>query len=101
MARPSLKRRMQGIMFRMPLMITCKEFEDFIISYLEGGLTKHERRLFEIHLRFCRECREYLAVYKTSIEAAKKGVVDEALARPEAVPEDLVAAVIASRRKQE
>ena len=97
MAKQSLKRRLQGFMFRMPLMITCREFEDFIIAYFEGGLTNHQRRLFEIHLRFCRECREYLAAYKASMEAAKQGLADDATALPEDVPEDLVAAVIASR----
>ena len=97
MAKRSFKRRMQGLMFRMPMMITCEEFEEFIISYIEGGLTKHQRRLFEIHLRFCRECRDYLAAYEASIEAAKTGAIDEALTMPDEVPEDLIAAVIASR----
>ncbi len=97
MAKRSLKRRMQGIMFRMPLMITCREFEDFIIAYFEGNLPKNQRRLFEIHLRFCRECREYLAAYKASMEAAKQGLSDDAMALPEEVPEDLIAAVIGSR----
>ena len=35
MAKPSLKRRMQGIMFRMPLMITCREFEEFVHDRFE------------------------------------------------------------------
>lgn len=97
MARRSLKRRMQGIMFRMPMMITCREFEDFIVAYLEGGLTKHQHRLFEIHLKLCRECREYLAAYKASMDAAKQGLSGEVLTLPDEVPEDLIAAVIASR----
>ena len=97
MAKRSLKRRMQGIMFRMPMMITCREFEDFIIAYFEGGLTNRQRRLFDIHLVVCRECREYLAAYKASMEAAKQGLYDEVQELPEDVPEDLIAAVIASR----
>ena len=97
MARRSWKSRMQGIMFRMPMMITCRQFEEFIIEYLEGGLTDHQRRLFEIHLKVCRECREYLAAYKTSLEAAKRSFPDDATSLPDEVPEDLVAAVVASR----
>ncbi len=101
MARKSWKRRMQGIMFRMPMMITCRQFEDFIIDYLEGGLTDHQRRLFEIHLKICRECREYLAAYKAGMDAAKQGLSDDAALLPDEVPEDLVAAVIASREASE
>lgn len=97
MAEPSLKRRLKGLMLRMPLMITCEEFEAFIIGYFEDGLTAHQRRLFEIHLKICRECRDYLAAYKVSMEAAKQGVGDPTSMLPDEVPEDLVAAVIASR----
>lgn len=101
MAKRSWKRRMQGIMFRMPMMITCRQFEDFIIAYFEGGLTDRERRLFEIHLNFCRECRDYLAAYKVSMAVAKRGLADEALPVPDDVPEDLITAVIASRDSTE
>jgi anti-sigma factor RsiW len=97
MAKPSWRRRLKGIMFHLPMMITCRQFEDFILSYFEGGLTDRERKLFEIHLKVCRECREYLAAYKASMEAAKQGLSDEATALPDEVPEDLIAAVIASR----
>lgn len=97
MARRTLRRRLQGVMFRMPMMISCRQFEEFIIDYLEDGLTDGQRRLFEIHLKVCHECREYLAAYKTSIEAAKQGLADAAALLPDEVPEDLVAAVIASR----
>lgn len=96
MARRSWKRRLQGVMFRMPMMITCRQFEDFIIEYLEGGLTAHQRRLFEFHLKVCRECREYLAAYKASMEAAKQELSDDAAPLPDEVPEDLITAVIAS-----
>ncbi|MGI9490585.1 MAG: anti-sigma factor family protein [Geminicoccaceae bacterium] len=97
MARRSWKRRMQAVMFRMPMMITCREFETFIIAYFEGGLTKHQRRLFELHLKFCRECRDYLAAFKVTMDAAKQGLSEEQPAPPDDVPEDLIAAVIASR----
>lgn len=101
MAKRSWKRRMQGIMFRLPMMITCRQFEDFIIAYLEGGLSDREHRLFEIHLKICRECKEYLAAYQASMEAAKLGLSEEGAKLPEDVPEDLVAAVIASRNAKE
>ena len=90
------KRRIKGMMFKMPLMISCEEFEEFIIEYLEDGLTSRQRSLFEFHLKICRECREYLAAYRTSMEAAKMGLDDESDI-PDEIPEDLIAAVLASR----
>ncbi|MCP4319118.1 MAG: hypothetical protein GY789_24785 [Hyphomicrobiales bacterium] len=31
---PRLVRRIHGMMFKLPLMITCEAFEDFILAYL-------------------------------------------------------------------
>lgn len=97
MAKTPWKRRIKGMMFKMPLMITCEVFEDFIIEYLESELTDRQQRLFEFHLNICRECREYLAAYKIGMETAKQSLSNEAIQLPVEVPEDLVAAVIASR----
>ena len=81
----------------MPLMITCRQFEDFILAYLEGELPERQRFVFELHLKVCRECRDYLAAYRRTIEVSK-----QALAEPDGpvsaeVPEDLVKAVLAAR----
>ncbi|AKS46715.1 Putative zinc-finger [Octadecabacter temperatus] len=92
----SVKRRMKGMMFRLPMMISCPQFEEFIVEYLEGGLTVHERRVFALHLKICRECREYLAAYEASMAAAKQGLASDASSVPVDIPEDLVAAITAS-----
>ena len=94
---PKLMRRIHGMMFKLPLMITCEAFEDFILAYLEGDLTGRQKFVFEMHLKLCRECREYLAAYRTSLELAKSGEALVASSLPE-VPEDLVAAVMAARK---
>ena len=65
-------------------------------AYLDGELPDARRRSFEFHIRTCRECREYLAAYRASLELAKKGEALEDDALPD-VPEDLVAAVMAAR----
>ncbi|MEO9820398.1 MAG: zf-HC2 domain-containing protein [Paracoccaceae bacterium] len=92
-------RKMRGVMFRAPMMITCREFEAFIVDYLDGALTSKERLLFEVHLKVCRECREYLAAYKASMLVAQQGLSADQDFEEElsAVPEDLIAAVISSR----
>ncbi|WP_170327628.1 anti-sigma factor family protein [Ruegeria arenilitoris] len=95
-AAQTLKRRMHGVMFRFPGMITCNEFEDFILAYLEDELPPARKRVFELHLRVCRSCRLYLAAYKRTLAAAKatRKDYDELEA---SVPEDLIAAILAAK----
>lgn len=91
----SLKRAMKGMMLRnLPGMITCVEFEDFIVSYLDGTLDARKRRLFERHIRLCRECREYLAAYRRSVQLGKAVFAEPHAPVPADVPEDLVDAVL-------
>lgn len=96
--KPGLMRRLKGLMLKhMHRMITCKEFEDFIISYLDGTLHGAQLQMFEWHLQLCRECREYLAAYQRAMEAGKSVLSPAQEAIPENVPEDLIKAVLASR----
>ncbi|MEM7357518.1 MAG: zf-HC2 domain-containing protein [Pseudomonadota bacterium] len=98
----SLRRRMKGLMLKfMPGMITCREFESFIVDYLDNTLEAEQRTLFERHIRLCRECREYLAAYQASnaLSATLKSSPDDQV--PDSVPQDLVDAVLAARQDQE
>ena len=93
-----MMRWIKGLMMRrMHGMITCREFEGFIMRYLDGTLPDRQRKLFEWHLRLCRECREYLAAYERTIEAGQAvlGPSDEPV--PGDVPEDLIRAILESR----
>jgi anti-sigma factor RsiW len=78
-------------------MITCKEFEDFVLSYLDGGLPAHQRSLFEWHMRICRECREYLAAYQHALAVGRAVLPSPDDPVPEDVPEDLIKAILESR----
>ncbi len=94
----SLRRRLHGRMFSLPGMITCNEFEDFILAYLDDELPRSKRRVFDWHIRLCKECREYLAAYIASLELTKKALAtDEAASLPD-VPDDLVTAVMEARK---
>ena len=100
MSRPgstSLWRRLKGTMLRAtPGMITCAEFERFIIDHLESRLPKAQQARFESHLRICRPCRDYLAAYLRTVEIGK-AVFDNSVAPlPDDVPEDLVKAILDS-----
>jgi predicted anti-sigma-YlaC factor YlaD len=82
---------------RMPMMITCGEFEDFVLAYFEGELSSQQRFVFELHLKVCRECRDYLAAYRRAVEVAKRVFDNEDELVPADVPEDLVTAILAAR----
>lgn len=88
-------RRIKGIMFKyMHNMITCREFEGFILSYLDDELPQKQRSIFEFHMRICRECRQYLEAYKRSLELGCAVFTKPEAPLPDDVPEDLIKAVI-------
>ena len=45
-------------------LFSCKEFDDFIVSYLDDTLAAHQRILFQAHLAICSVCRNYLREYR-------------------------------------
>lgn len=95
-----LLRRLKGKMLKhVHGMITCREFENFVLQYLDGELSRQQSAVFEWHLRMCRECREYLAAYRRTIEigAAALGPADGEL--PDDVPEDLIVAILDARER--
>jgi len=96
--RLTLRRRMHGMMFKLPLMITCSEFESFILAYLDDDLTPRQKSIFEMHLRVCRECRDYLVAYRASVELAKGTLGQDRDHLEDNIPEDLIKAVLAARR---
>ena len=94
-----MMRTVKGLMLnRMPGMITCMEFEDFMIGYMEGDLPAGQRRVFEFHMKICRECRDYMAAYKRTIEISGRAFEDQGAPVPPEVPEDLVQAILDARR---
>ena len=94
----SLKKRIHGAIFKLPLMITCNEFESFILAYLEGDLPKRQKVVFEFHLKMCRECREYLQAYRATIDLTRDAHEAELKKLTDQVPEDLVKAILAARK---
>ncbi len=93
-----LRRWMRGLMLRyMPMMITCRAFDNFILSYLDDELTEKQRRTFEFHLRVCRECRDYLTAYKRTIEISKRAFEHSDSQIPCTVPDDLIRAILAAK----
>jgi anti-sigma factor RsiW len=50
--------------------IVCQEAVELVTDYLEGTLTRRERRRLEAHLRACPNCAAYLEQIKMTIELA-------------------------------
>lgn len=74
--------------------MTCREFADFLLSYVEDELAPHARAEFDDHLAVCPDCVRYLRQYLDTIAAAPAAFTDDAFAH---VPDALVSAILACR----
>lgn len=92
--RPARKRALHKF---IPGLINCVQFEEFMMNYFEGTLPPARRMSFNAHLKVCRECRDYLAAYKQTIELGKAAFENRDGPLPDDVPEDLVQAILAAR----
>lgn len=92
-----IRRRLHGQLFKLPLMITCHEFESFILAYLEDELSTRQKFVFELHLKMCQECREYLAAYRASLELPRGAIEQDQISLQNEIPEDLIKAILAAR----
>ncbi len=78
-------------------MITCREFVDFMMQYLDAELPADERAEFERHVSDCPPCGIYLEQYRDTVTLGKAVCRDPEGPVPEEVPEDLVSAILAAR----
>ena len=80
--------------------LTCREFIDFIMSWLDGELEPAVRRRFVEHLEMCPDCVDYLDSYERTVALGKAAWDAPGDAEvPDEVPEELVQAVLAARRR--
>ena len=47
--------------------LVCQEMVELITAYLEGGLSRGQRRRFEAHIARCEHCTEYLEQMRATI----------------------------------
>jgi anti-sigma factor RsiW len=78
--------------------MTCREFVDFIVGYLDGDLPADVQQPFEHHLSRCPDCDRYLRQYRATVAAGRPAFVDPDADVPADVPAGLVNAIRASRR---
>jgi anti-sigma factor RsiW len=79
--------------------VTCREFIDFLSAYLDRELSPEERARFDGHLSACPSCLAYMKTYEETIRLTRGLECERDGRLPDAVPEDLVKAILASRKK--
>lgn len=47
--------------------LVCQEMVELVTDYLEGALSRSQRRRFDAHLATCEHCTEYLEQMRTTI----------------------------------
>ncbi|MGD0081970.1 MAG: zf-HC2 domain-containing protein [Acidimicrobiales bacterium] len=55
----------------------CQQAVELVTDYLEGALSRRDRRRFEAHLRACPNCTAYLEQIKMTIELIGKVEPDD------------------------
>ena len=79
----------------------CREAVEFLMEYLSGELQHDQRLAFESHLEACPECVVYLQSYKETVKLGKAAFNHPDERVPDDVPEELVHAILAARRKRQ
>ena len=73
--------------------MTCREFSEFVLAYLDGDLAASQHAVFERHLSLCPDCDNYMRTYKTSIDVTKSACDGP----PADAPEQLIQAILRAR----
>ena len=79
--------------------MTCRDFLEFISTYLDGELPAPELAEFERHLSICPACVRYLASYSTVVKATQAALADSPMS-PQDAPTDLIEAILAAKRRE-
>jgi anti-sigma factor RsiW len=80
--------------------ISCREFVEFLWRYLEGDVSDEERKEFEFHLAGCPTCVAYMDNYRRAGAMGKQAFADPEASLPGDVPDELVAGILAARKKR-
>ena len=81
--------------------MTCQEFVEFIIAYLERETSAEQRAVFEEHIAACPPCLTYLDQYRDTVALGIAACREPDGPVPEDAPERLVQAVLAARAHEQ
>jgi anti-sigma factor RsiW len=77
--------------------MTCREFIDFLMEFLNGELTPEQSAQFEAHLAECPDCVNYLHSYEDTVRLGRAAFDKLDAPLPEGIPDDLVQAILLAR----
>lgn len=83
----------------IPATISCRDFVAFLDDYLAGALPPARREEFDVHLSMCPSCVAYMKTYAQTIQLGKAALKSGEEPLPADVPESLVRAILAARKK--
>jgi anti-sigma factor RsiW len=97
-----VKRDWKKVEHQGELYITCEELVTFLFEYLDGEASSERAHEFEKHLAVCPPCVAYLKTYRQAIQLGRTAMREEepesAAAKPAELAEDLVRAILSSRK---
>jgi anti-sigma factor RsiW len=79
--------------------LTCREFVEFLADYLSGTLSQERQAIFNQHLAVCPSCIAYMKTYQASVRLGRAVFTRSEETLPEEVPEELVLAILAARKR--
>jgi anti-sigma factor RsiW len=79
--------------------ITCREFIEFLMDYLDRALPEQQRREFDRHMAMCPACVAYLKTYQQAVAAGKAALGEPGDRLPDEIPGELVKAILSARDK--
>jgi anti-sigma factor RsiW len=56
--------------------LTCRELVELVTEYLDGGLSRRDRRRFERHLAGCDACPRYVEQIRVTIRLAGRDAAE-------------------------
>ncbi|MCC6428173.1 MAG: zf-HC2 domain-containing protein [Phycisphaerales bacterium] len=83
-----------------PRDLNCRECLEFLADYLDNSLPAPQLREFEHHLADCPPCIAYLDNYRQTIAISRKACDSGADCTKTPLPEALIKAIQAARKKQ-
>ncbi len=78
--------------------MTCREFVDFLMAYLDEELDESVRSVFEAHLGGCSKCVAYMQSYQKTVELGRCACETDDAPVPADAPSELVQAILAARK---
>lgn len=79
--------------------MNCREFNGFLMAYVDGELGAEQRQAFERHLERCLPCVIYLDTYEETIRLGQQACAEPDGPPPEDAPEALITAILDARRR--